>query len=109
MGRYIAAVAALFLIWISSGPAMALSPEQVIALKKAGVDDQTIQMMIRQEEAAKNHRETSATVREIKDRDGNVTVVYSPGSRPRELDEAEQRKLDKAWEMLQHVIIDGRK
>jgi len=65
--------------------------------------------MIRQEAAAQANRQTNAGIKEIKDQDGNTTVIYSPGSRPRELDEAEQKKLDKAWEMLQRVIIDGRK
>lgn len=109
MGKYLTAAMAIFLISMSGRPVMALSPEQVIALKKAGVEDQTIQMMIRQEAAAKNQHETGAGIREIKDQNGNITVIYSPGARPRELDEAEQKKLDKAWEMLQHVIIDGRR
>ena len=48
---------ALMNIWVSClffniNNAWALTPEQVIALKNAGVSDQTIQLMIRQEQEA---------------------------------------------------------
>jgi hypothetical protein len=109
MGKRAMAVAAFFFICLSGQPVLALSTEQVLALKKAGVDDQTIRAMIAQEAAAQAGRQSNAGVREIKDGDGNTSVIYSPGFRPRELDEAEQKKLDRAWDMLQRVIIDGRK
>ena len=48
-------------------PAM---PKEEEVLKKAGVDDKTIQMMIKQEEA----KDPYATIgtREVKDKDGNT-------------------------------------
>ena len=49
----------------------ALTPQQVIDLKKAGVSDQTIQMMIEQEEKAQDPHSTMGT-KEIKDKDGNT-------------------------------------
>ena len=56
----------------------ALTPQQVIDLKKAGVSDKTIQMMIEQEEKAKNPYATMGT-KEIKDKDGNTVIIYTTG------------------------------
>ena len=87
-----------------------LTPEQVIQLKKAGVEEKTIQLMISQEMAAgtRNPYDTLGT-KEIKDASGNAVIIYSTG-RPSggDLDREEQQKLDRAWEMLQHVIIDAK-
>jgi len=86
----------------------ALTPEQVIKLKKAGVDEKTIRMMIAQEmEAADHSPYDSLGTREIKDQDGNAVVIYSTG-RPAgsNLDREEQEKLDRAWEMLQNIQVE---
>lgn len=97
----------LFLIPVVS---YALSPEQVIQLKKAGVAEKTIQLMISQEIAAGNGNpyDTLGT-KEIRDASGNPIIIYSTG-RPAggDLDREEQDKLDQAWEMLQHIMIDAR-
>jgi hypothetical protein len=88
----------------------ALTPEQVIQLKKAGVEEKTIQLMISQEIAAGNQNpyETMGT-REIKDGSGNSVIIYSTGKPAGgELDREEQEKLDRAWEMLQNIVIDAR-
>ena len=86
----------------------ALTPEQVIQLKKAGVGDKTIQLMISQEIARENRDpyETMGT-KEIKDADGETVIIYSTG-RPHggTLDREEQEKLDRAWEMLQNMTIE---
>mgnify|MGYP001223985768 CR=1 FL=1 len=86
----------------------ALTAEQVMALKKAGVTDQTIQMMIQQEMAAKDNGEVMG-VKEIRDENGQVVTIYSTGSQSTMPNEAEREKVNKAWNMLQHIIIDGRK
>ncbi|HPX56002.1 MAG TPA: hypothetical protein PK425_05610 [Syntrophales bacterium] len=86
----------------------ALSPEEVVKLKKAGVEEKTIRMMIAQEmEAANRNPYDSLGTREIRDRDGNTVVIYSTG-RPAgsNLDREEQEKLDRAWEMLQNMVIE---
>jgi hypothetical protein len=86
----------------------ALTPEQVIQLKKAGVEEKTIQLMIAQEIAAENRNPYDKLgTREVKDASGNSVIIYSTG-RPvgGELDREEQEKLDRAWEMLQNIIID---
>ncbi|MDD5170282.1 MAG: hypothetical protein PHN75_15805 [Syntrophales bacterium] len=109
MIKFLTGLATIVLVLISVQKTMALSTEEVMALKKAGVSDKTIQIMIQQEMAARDNPQNGPGVREIKDKDGNAVVIYSSGSRPRDLDKAEKEKLDKAWDMLQHVIIDGRK
>ena len=89
--------------------AAALTADQVMALKKAGVSDQTIQLMIRQEMKARQTTETEAGMRDVKDKDGNVVTVYSAGDYPESLDAEERANVDRAWDMLHKVIIDGRK
>ena len=94
------------------GPVLsyALTPEQVLQLQKAGVEEKTIQLMIEQEIAAgaSDPYEKMGT-REIKDQDGNTVVIYSTG-RPSggNSDQDEQEKVNRAWEMLRNIIIDAR-
>ncbi len=91
------------------GGVEALSPEQVMSLKKAGVSDRTIQLMIRQEMAAKDGT-SDADVKEIRDGNGQVTTVYSSGPSGRSMGETEREEVEEAWKMLQHnIIIDGRR
>ncbi|HVO65621.1 MAG TPA: hypothetical protein VMT12_03975 [Syntrophales bacterium] len=92
----------------------ALTPDQVIKLKKAGVSDKTIQMMLQQEKEAKEAKEANPYdqigMREIKDKDGNVVTIYSTGRSTKEsTSDSEEEKVDKAWKMLQNMIIDKRK
>ena len=58
----------LFLSLICPIISYALTPQQVIDLKKAGVSDKTIQMMIEQEERAKDPYATVG-IKEIKDKE----------------------------------------
>jgi hypothetical protein len=84
----------------------ALTPQQVIDLKKAGVSDQTIQMMIKQEEAAKD-RDPYATMgtKEIKDKDGNAVIIYTTGKKGGADDDEEAKNVEWAWEMLRNMTI----
>jgi len=101
-----AGVACLFL---GSAAAWALTPEQVIALKNAGVSDQTIQLMIRQEQEAAAGNADFSGRKEIKDKDGKTVIIYSTG-RPTGNNQAkEEKQTEKAWEMLDKIIIDTRK
>jgi hypothetical protein len=84
--------------------AFALTPQQVIDLKKAGVSDQTIQMMIRQEEAAQDPYATMGT-KEIKDKDGNTVTIYTTGKNDGSADEEEAKNMERAWEMLRNMNI----
>jgi hypothetical protein len=89
----------------------ALTPDQIIKLKKAGVSDKTIQMMLQQEKEAKEANPYDQIgMREIKDKEGNVVTIYSTGRSTKDsAGDSEDEKVDKAWKMLQHIIIDNRK
>ena len=89
----------------------ALTSDQIIKLKKAGVTDQTIQMMLQQEKEAKEANPYDQIgMKEIKDKEGNVVMIYSTGrSTKGNVGDSEEEKVDKAWKMLQHIIIDNRK
>ena len=89
----------------------ALTPDQVIQLKKAGISDETIQIMLQQERDAKEANPYDQMgVRDIKDREGNTVTIYSTGRSTKESARAsEDEKVDKAWKMLQHMIIDNRR
>jgi hypothetical protein len=89
----------------------ALTSEQIIKLKKAGVSDKTIQMMIEQERDARQENPSDLIgVREVKDKEGNVVTIYSTGRPTKESPgDTEDVKVEKAWKMLQNMIIDNRK
>jgi hypothetical protein len=92
-------------------PCYALTPDQIVTLKKAGVSDKTIQMMLEQERDARNENPTDQIgVREVKDKEGNVVTIYSTGRPTKESPgDTEAAKVEKAWQMLQNMIIDNRK
>lgn len=89
----------------------ALTPDQIIQLRKAGVSDATIQMMLQQErDAEKANPYEQIGVREIKDKDGNSVTIYSTGRSTKEsTGNPQEENVDKAWKMLQNMIIDKRK
>jgi hypothetical protein len=90
--------------------AWALTPEQVIALKNAGVSDQTIQMMIQQEkDAAAGNPADFPARKEIKDKDGKAVIIYSTGRPAGTNRSKEEKQTEKAWEMLNNIITDTRK
>ena len=95
-------------LFIGLSAARALTPEQVLKLKQAGVSDETIQLMIRQEREAGDNPYERFGKREIKDEDGKTVVVYSTGARDRSSPDPEREKAEKAWDMLRHMIIDAR-
>lgn len=89
----------------------ALSVEDIIRLKEAGVDDRTIQMLIQQEKTIEGDSR-GLGVKEIKRDEGGSDKIYYSIITPEE-DEIsvreEREKLEKSWEMLKNVIIDERK
>jgi hypothetical protein len=103
-----AAILGLFFGIIICAHALALTPEQVITLKKAGVSDRTIQLMIEQERNGQQNPYDSIGTREVTDSAGNRYVIQSTGKSDQNWDAAEKEKVDKAWQMLQSTIIDGR-
>ena len=111
MNKYSFLAAICFVIVSLSNYCYALTPEQVIQLKKAGVSDKTIQMMLQQEKDAREENPYDQMgVREIKDKAGNVITIYSTGrSTKSESRDSEDENTEKAWKMLQNMIIDKRK
>ena len=112
--RYLGSLVIFVVIFVSVNYSYALTSEQIIRLKEAGVEDQTIRMMILQErELQARERENPADLlgtRVVKDGDGNSAMIYSTGkSRENDAGGAEQEKVEKAWKMLQNMIIDNRK
>jgi hypothetical protein len=101
-------ISGLFLVIFSYTNGLALTPDQVITLRKAGVSDRTIQLMIEQERDAQQNPYDSIGTREITDGAGNRYVIQSTGKSDQNWDAAEKEKVDKAWQMLQSTIIDGR-
>jgi hypothetical protein len=101
------------LIALSCTWAHALTTDEVIKLKKAGVSDETIRTMIEQERAAKERNPSDQIgVREVKDAEGNTSVIYSTGAPTAPTQGgSEQEKVEKAWKMLQNqnMIIDNRR
>jgi hypothetical protein len=93
--------------------AYALTTEEVVKLKKSGVSDETIRLMIEQERTGKQPNPSDQIgVREVKDADGNASVIYSTGAptAPTQ-NQSEQDKVREAWKMLQNqnTIIDNRR
>jgi hypothetical protein len=86
----------------------ALSPEQVIALRQAGVSEETIRLMILQEDKARNNPDDAIGRREVTDSQGNTVITYSAGrSAAAGKNEEEKRKVENAWRMLQNMTIEG--
>ncbi len=77
-------------------------------MRKAGVSDKTIQIMLQQEKDAKEANPYDQMgVREIRDKEGNVTTIYSTGrSTKDESSNSEDENVNKAWKMLQNMIIN---
>ena len=107
MKKVITVSAVCLCVLLSAVCASALTPQQVIELKKAGVSDQTIQMMIKQEEAAKD--DDTIGTKEVQDEDGNTVIIYSTGKTTVSASEAEEAKnVERAWEMLRNISIRKR-
>jgi len=105
-------VIAFFIVLLYSGGASALTADEVIRLKKAGVSDETIRLMIEQEQAGRPNPSDRIGTREVRDDAGNPSVIHStgaPAAGGQNL--SEQEKVDRAWKMLQNqdVIIDRRR
>jgi len=113
--RYKTIIPAILLVSMLAGgwPAavFALTAQEVLALKKAGVGDETIRMMMQQEKDGKKPAPGNAMgKREIRDGKGDVSIEYSTGSSaPSAGADTQQQQVDKAWEMLRHLIVDPRK
>jgi hypothetical protein len=107
---FVVVIFGAFCVFSTANNAWALTPEQVIALKNAGVGDQTIQLMIRQErETTAGSADDPPGRKEIIDKDGKAVIIYSTGRRTGNNQSKEEKQTEKAWEMLNRLIIDPRK
>lgn len=110
MTRFVVPICWVFGVLFTLGDSWALTPEQVISLKNAGVSDQTIHLMIRQEqEAAAGNPDDSPGRKEIRDKDGKAVIIYSTGHRTGNNRSKEEIQTEKAWEMLKGLIVDTRR
>jgi hypothetical protein len=103
--RQIVVLTVLVVMAFALTDSYALTTEQVIQLKKAGVSEKTIQLMLKQEadqRAADAYSKIGT--REVTDSKGNTTVIYSTGDAT--VDREEQQKVDNAWKMLQNIKIE---
>lgn len=113
MKSVILAVTAITLVFSLASSPCALTVEEVIQLKKEGVTDKTIQLMIEQEmlRDSLSDPDSNMGVRRVEEPDGKGSTVYSTGTAKDRKDageESEWEKREKAWEMLDNVIIDTR-
>jgi len=101
----------LMLAFGGAAAVFALTAEEVLALKKAGVGDEAIRMMIRQETDGKRPAPCHAMGRrEIPNGGGETSIEYSTGrSATPPGAETQQQQVDRAWDMLRHLIVDTRK
>lgn len=113
MKKLVKIAVTMMIIALSVTWAHALTTDEVIKLKKAGVSDETLRTMIEQERAARERNPSDQIgVREVKDAEGNTSVIYSTGAPTAPTQGgSEQEKVEKAWKMLQNqnMIIDNRR
>ena len=92
-------------------PLHALTVDEIIKLKQAGVEDRTIQMLIEQEKL-KQEGTDGLGVKETNRPDGGKDVTYSSvitSEEERKVHQEEQEKMEKAMEILKNIIIDDRR
>lgn len=103
--RFTVVLGIVSLFLATAGACWALTAEEVIRLKKAGVSDATIQKMLEQEKASGS---SQGPVTESKDE-----ITYKAGKNVRSdmqrNREHERWKEEKSMEALKGVIIDQRK
>lgn len=82
-------------------PVFALTPEEIVMLKDAGVEELVILRMI---------QDSRPGVGEVEDESGNRYIRYSTGtSRAEAVTDAEEaEKVERAWEILRNMVIDAR-
>ena len=80
----------------------ALTADEVLVLKKNGISDSTIQLMIQSEMEEKKRAESS-----IRITDDKSAITYSTG-KPSDtpLSREERKNVDQAWEMLKNLSIE---
>ena len=89
----------------------ALTVDEIIKLKQAGVEDRTIQLLIEKEKAEREGT-SGLGVKETVRPDGGKDVTYFSVTTPEEerrVQQEEQQKMENAMEILRNIIIDDRR
>ena len=113
MKRYRVNLFIVTMIFFLPCVSFSLTVDEVIKLKKAGVSDETIQLMIQHKMMSEKLSDPykNIGVRKVKEPDGSSATVYSTGEikdRGDYEEESERGKREKAWDMLDNLVIDGR-
>ena len=93
------------------GALHALTVDEIIKLKQAGVEDRTIQLLIEQEKV-KREGTSGLGVKETTRPDGGKDVTHSSittAEEERKVQQEEQEKMENALEILRNIIIDDRR
>jgi hypothetical protein len=93
------------------GTLHALTVDEIIKLKQAGVEDRTIQLLI-EKEKVKREGTSGLGVKETTRPDGGKDVTYFSVTTPeeeRKAQQEEQEKMEKALEILRNIIINDRR
>jgi len=88
----------------------ALTVEEVIKLKEAGVEDRTIQMLIEQEKMNREGEE-GVGVKETTRADGGKDRTYysvTTSEEHQKIEREDREKMEKALDILRNIIIDDR-
>lgn len=93
----------LILCLLSFAPrAAALTADEILMLKKNGVSDRTIELMLQKEIEEKRRAESSPQI--IDTKEATTYSTGKPSATP--LSEQEQRNLDSAWRMLENLSVE---
>ncbi|MFC1591200.1 hypothetical protein ACFL43_01615 [Thermodesulfobacteriota bacterium] len=95
-------VFSLILILCSAGALPALTTEEVLQLKKSGISDETIRLMIQDDRDKRQQNRTS--IRIIHSENATVYSTGEPSDTP--LSREQQRNVDRAWEMLKNLNLE---
>ena len=102
-----AAAAILFTVLLMTcvPQASALTAEEIIRLKKNGVSDRTIELMIQSEMQERERQESSIRITE--DETSRIYATGKPSDTP--LTREERLNVERAWEMLRNLRLEFEK
>ena len=102
--------AVLICIYLIPSPLYALTVEEIIRLKEAGVDDRTILILMEKERVKQEGPQGMGVQEKEKPNSGKDKIYYSTTTAEEEqkIQQEEKEKLEKAYEILRNIIIDQR-
>lgn len=82
--------------------AFALTADEILHLKKSGVSDKTIELMIQSEMEEKNRADSAIQITDTK-----TATIYSTGKpAPTAASQQEKLNVERAWEMLKNLSVE---